>query len=655
MTLIHRTILALTLMTGITPAIAAAPAPVPALPDTERRTTYGPLNPGICACAVNFALYGDGTDYQNWVEVFVNGALVPAAGNWTITSPSGPIANLPRPITDAILTFNPPVTGIVQIVGARRPRQTQQFSEGGVTARALNQRLTDITAILRETWDKTNDVTGRAVMAPPGETLALLPVLASRANMGACFDSNGYLTSCIAAAGSTIAGGNGILFTGTNPTTISNNIAAGANVTITGTNPLTISAPTSGITYTNPGTGGVPVTLSSMFSATVTPEQFGAQCNGTGDDGPAINRAINSTADFIRVVFRGDCTYRVVTPVAWTKHGVSLEGAPIMRTRINFAPASDNQALFTGANGATQVFFSSIRNFWLYSTNVTFSKTLIKLSDISETLVENIHCSASATDNSPLSGGGTGSICLKTNGRDTSLFRNLLLSADKPIFLGKNPNTSSAVSEDADHFRFSDLYLFSGTGNPLITLQNGAVPSQLTFDGEQVWIGGAYGFFAQDTISTANWTNVSFSNVRSEQSNGGGVGFTFYISVNPGANRLVNLTIRNTLLDSANSGILLRGVQGATLENIQGPCGVAPNNVLIMDASNDSIQLINNRWESSCLMSIAGLTVQHPVFNAGSATIPSSAFYSTVGTAGVTCSGAPSGSFATINGVVTHC
>jgi hypothetical protein len=124
-----------------------APPPVPALPDTERRTTYS-ITAQTGPFAVNFAIYGDSTDFANWIEVWING--VQQIGNWTITSPTGPIATIPRPITDAVLTFTVAKTGTLQIIGARRPRRTSQFAENqGVTARDLNQVLTDITAQLR--------------------------------------------------------------------------------------------------------------------------------------------------------------------------------------------------------------------------------------------------------------------------------------------------------------------------------------------------------------------------------------------------------------------------------------------------------------------------------------------------------------------------
>src|SRR5258706_497086 len=95
-----------------------------------------------------FALFGDGTDYANWVEVWLNGVRYnfnDATFGWTITSPSGSLSTLARPITNAVLTFNAVQTGTVQIVGARRPRRTSQFTENaGVSARNFNQVLTDI-------------------------------------------------------------------------------------------------------------------------------------------------------------------------------------------------------------------------------------------------------------------------------------------------------------------------------------------------------------------------------------------------------------------------------------------------------------------------------------------------------------------------------
>lgn len=204
----RRLLLALALAFSIAPAFAQAPPPVPALPDTERRTaatlsaSTGPVN-------VGFALYGDGTDYGAWLEVWVNGVQKTAVSDWVLTSPSGTLATLARPITNAQVTFNAAQTGTVQIVGARRPRRTSQFQENrGVAARDLNQVVTDLVATERETWDKINDVSGRVLITPPGETLSMLPPASTRANLLLGFDGAGNATVTTGSGG---GGGGGIL------------------------------------------------------------------------------------------------------------------------------------------------------------------------------------------------------------------------------------------------------------------------------------------------------------------------------------------------------------------------------------------------------------------------------------------------------------
>ena len=76
---------------------------------------------------------------------------------WSLSSPTGSLALIPRPITDAVLTFNSPQTGYVVILGATRPRRLIEFAENrGVPARDHNQALNSAFAELRETWDKLN-------------------------------------------------------------------------------------------------------------------------------------------------------------------------------------------------------------------------------------------------------------------------------------------------------------------------------------------------------------------------------------------------------------------------------------------------------------------------------------------------------------------
>lgn len=200
------------------------PPPVPALPDSPRQTTYT-ISGTNCSCAVNFQLYGDSTDYQSWVEVTLNGVPVQANDSvfgWTITSATGPLATIPRPITDAVLTFNNPQTGNVVIVGAQRPRRTAQFAENqGVPARALNQWFNTVVAMLREIWDKTNDLTGRGLFFAPGNVAGPMPSPSACALGVLGFDGSGTQPLCLPRG------------TGLNVNTVD---AAGATAITNGTN-----------------------------------------------------------------------------------------------------------------------------------------------------------------------------------------------------------------------------------------------------------------------------------------------------------------------------------------------------------------------------------------------------------------------------------
>jgi len=168
-----------------------APPPVPALPDTERRTTYN-VTATQCNCPVQFGIYGDGTDYQNWIQVWLNGVIQDPT-TYTITSPSGPLATRPRPITDAVLNFNTPVTGQVDIVGARRPRRNQLFTENrGVPARDANQITNDIQAEAREAWDLRD----RVLQGKPGTIYQQMPVPAECSGKLLGFDVTGTQPIC---------------------------------------------------------------------------------------------------------------------------------------------------------------------------------------------------------------------------------------------------------------------------------------------------------------------------------------------------------------------------------------------------------------------------------------------------------------------------
>ncbi len=175
------------LLFGAVPSLTFAASAIPAEPDTERRTHYRVQNQ-LGPLSVGFDIYADGSDYANWIEVWVDGTLIPQSGNWTLSSASGSLATLARPITDATITFTAPQNGTVNIVGARRPRRTSQFQENrGTTAHDQNQVLTDLWMTHRERWHRAS----RALLAPHGEAISSLPSATSRANGFLAFDALG--------------------------------------------------------------------------------------------------------------------------------------------------------------------------------------------------------------------------------------------------------------------------------------------------------------------------------------------------------------------------------------------------------------------------------------------------------------------------------
>ncbi len=164
--------------------------PIPALPDLERRTSYPILN-ASGPFDVGFDLYGNGTDYDAWLEVWLNGEKLVAGTDWFLTSATGPIANLVRPIRDGVVTLAAAGTGDLQIIGASRPRRTSQLTENrGVTARDFNQIVTSIIATIREMYDQS----ARTLAVPPGDELGILPAATERALFSLGFDADGHLT-----------------------------------------------------------------------------------------------------------------------------------------------------------------------------------------------------------------------------------------------------------------------------------------------------------------------------------------------------------------------------------------------------------------------------------------------------------------------------
>jgi hypothetical protein len=403
MSILRRAILAFALIAGLVPAFGQVPPVIPALPDADRRTTYT-ISGSTCACAVGFAIYGDSTDYGNWISVWINGVRIPSA-NWSVSSPTGSLGLIPRPITDAVLTFNVAQTGTVQIVGARRPRRVAQFAENrGVPARDLNLALTDVVAQNREVWDKINDLGSRVIMAPPGETLNILAAANLRANSTLGFDAVGQISLYVPSSAVTSA----------------------ANVN-----------------FLQSGTGVISRTVQDDLRNTVRADQFGVKCDDIQDDAPFVRLAVaeSDARGGVPVVMpKGICLFnstvflnKWTTPGNLTAGGLNIVGQGRFGTLIDsrvangfaFAVNPDwkaaHQSLFgiTPSSGGSGALATNTYYVWITvnapnpvccastEVSVTFPKSIavtgpggriaITLAPLNAGYSYNLYCSTAAT------------------------------------------------------------------------------------------------------------------------------------------------------------------------------------------------------------------------------------------------------------------
>lgn len=348
--------LALALILGLANGAAAqAPPPVPALPDSTRLTSYN-ISTSTCACSVGFQIYGSGTDVDEWIQVYVNGIAYlstdPTFG-WSLSSVSGSLGSIPRPITNAVLTFNASQTATVVIVGDERPRRLSQFTENrGVTGRDLNQAVTDIIAVQRELWDKSN----RSIVGQPGDSLLPLPSVAARAGQYLCFDSNGNPIPCQSASPGSV--------------TLPNSSINGDSVCFAGTTGKSFSDCGWGITGAAPA-GSVPLGRSGGGPAAWTQapciqiEAFGGSGNGSTDNTAAYNAAVTAqTGSNLICIQFGAGVYQFSSSVT-----VSLSAGKTMAWRG--AGMDVTQLRFASATGATVNFAATSNSFHARDMAVT--------------------------------------------------------------------------------------------------------------------------------------------------------------------------------------------------------------------------------------------------------------------------------------------
>ena len=323
----------------------------------------------------------------------------------------------------------------------------------------------------------------------------------------------------------------------------------------------------------------------------VNPKAFGAIGDGVVDDTNAFKDTIAyALAKDIPIIAPDKYMITSTLNIPKTTSGVfTLDG---QGTGVfEFEPTADDIMFDIEDPAGGIAGFVFLKNFRAFSYDTTYIKTAIQITEMSVCKFENI--SIGAVDVWHDTSGG--SIGLRTRGRDSFICSNVILCADKPLYLGKNPNTDTW---QADHFHFTDMYLVClDDDNSVITCENGLTFSNLTFDGYQTWARGVNGFYYNNTENTGITSSfLTIKNVRWEQTKAGGSGFTVVVTDNSTNPIIASVLLENievvgdssgtppstASLNSAN-GISLRKVAAGTLINCSFPTNEVGRTPLVLD------------------------------------------------------------------------
>jgi hypothetical protein len=316
--------------------------------------------------------------------------------------------------------------------------------------------------------------------------------------------------------------------------------------------------------------------------------------------------------------------YKLTSTLRIGTRRIHIRGAGKEATQILFAPVGATTAIEFGDYSGI-AYFQGLHGLTISSPDATHRKILVHLKDCSGFSMTGVNLVGTVENghSNYLFGGEGGSIGLQTNGRDSSQFVDLMISAQRPIVMGPNPNHSIAV----DHFNFNNCYLLGSLGGgahatdfPLITIEDSprtrAFPhytavSNLSFTGYQAWVGGGHALEWIDTTSDGISNNVLIENVRHEQSHNVDKAVLYIARANA---NLHGLAIRNFTGGSndgtAVPGLYARRVTGQLILEGFNYLGSDPNkNGLDIDGTVANTVGIGCFFQTGGGRSIAGQTV----------------------------------------------
>lgn len=345
----------------------------------------------------------------------------------------------------------------------------------------------------------------------------------------------------------------------------------------------------SSVSFTQNGTGAVPVTFDTLLRGKIfTPEMYGGVC-GAADNGPAIQLAVNEAGNFAATnnIPRGSvqlelCAYDVITPIVDTK-GIKFSGRGPFGAEIRFSPAIDNQIAYRVRKAGSIIGGGEISNIVFYKPSGTFTATAIEIEDVSIFSIENVYIYGGV---SQYWTGGSGSIGLRTRGREFIHLSKFSASADRPLVVSKNPNSFI----DIDVSDFNDLAL-TANNRAGLEFEDGVRYSRLNISNIHCALTSGC-IYNNDTTSTLASTGLTVHNFGSEQTSGAGAAYNIYIGHTTSSVQTVTLS-GYQLWDDAVNGAFFRNVTNLSMESVFYQ-GISPLLCLNTDAT-----VLSLRWSGS--------------------------------------------------------
>lgn len=243
--------------------------------------------------------------------------------------------------------------------------------------------------------------------------------------------------------------------------------------------------------------------------------RYGADPTGTNDSTIAFQLAINvaqANSNGSTVVIPTGI-FKVTSQISILSNRIRLVGSGMYASQILFAPLTDGICIKI-ANGSTEINQCSLSDFCIYSNDSTHTKTAIDITDQSGCDYERIVIGGGVVvGGAGFWSGGSGSIGIRTRGRDTSTFRDITAFCDKPLVISINPHSSISI----DHHNFHNCFL-GGNGNPIVTIESGVTLTQVSFTGYQAWVLGTGGLYWVDATSPGSSNGLTIENLRYEGS-----------------------------------------------------------------------------------------------------------------------------------------